>query len=550
MSDSLASQEGQSSRIFVGNVAPDTDPDLIEQQFKSHGNVTGVAVHKGYCFVQYENPQNANQAIEKENGAMFLGKRIDVKTAKRGPPKENPNPPRQEERPQRQEEEPPQHKSQPQRTEDQRDKDYKRPYNYDDHDDGNYRGRGRGGDRGRGRASDRGGYNDDYDDGNYRGRGRGRGGDRGRGRGGDYNDRGRGGGYNDRGRGGGYNDRGRGGGGYNDFPPRGRGRGGGRGGYSDYHDDGYGYHEPQGPPQDTHVEPAAPPNKPPGKSNDCEIVCVSRQQRQYAERIEARLKVIGLKVDVLFPNPKVDLQKIMSNIASRGVMFAILVTPLNDDHNSVTLNILQGELQEHRNMPLEDAINLIAKLFERGLNQPDNKDLLGNNDSSNRRGGMPEDVRNVFGFLMDARPLSVMEYDKLIKYLAKQRENMLISEYGEYDNIPANLITPPIGPPLDSTTKAKQEELQTKIIEILSKKKMNNINLNEANVNKSSNPAGGGGAPELSASLQKAIDSLIKTGPNLLSGGSGAGPQTPASSATSASDYFSAYGNRGGRGGY
>ena len=79
---------------------------------------------------------------------------------------------------------------------------------------------------------------------------------------------------------------------------------------------------------------------------------------------------------------------------------------------------------------------------------------------SNRRGGMPEDVRNVFGFLMDSRPLSVMEYDKLIKYLAKQRENMLISEYGEYDSIPANLITPPIGPPLDSATKAKQEELQ------------------------------------------------------------------------------------------
>merc|ERR1712079_118262 len=181
----------------------------------------------------------------------------------------------------------------------------------------------------------------------------------------------------------------------------------------------------------------------------------------------------------------------------------ILVTPLNEEHNSVTLNILQGELQEHRNMPLEDSINLIAKIFERGLNQTDNS----GNDPSNRRGGMPEDVRNVFGFLMDSRPLSVMEYDKLIKYLAKQRENMLISEYGEYDSIPANLITPPIGPPLDSATKARQEELQVKIVEILSKKKVNNVNLNEANITKSAaSPAGGvggSGPPELSASLQK-----------------------------------------------
>ena len=111
------------------------------------------------------------------------------------------------------------------------------------------------------------------------------------------------------------------------------------------------------------------PAKPPGKPNDCEIVCVCA--RQFAERIEARLKVIGLKVDLLFPNPKVDLQKIIADIASRGVRFAILVTPLNEDHNSVTLNILQGDLQEHRNMPLEDAISMIAHIFEKGLNNTD-----------------------------------------------------------------------------------------------------------------------------------------------------------------------------------
>ena len=111
------------------------------------------------------------------------------------------------------------------------------------------------------------------------------------------------------------------------------------------------------------------PAKPPGKPNDCEIVCVCA--RQFAERIEARLKVIGLKVDLLFPNPKVDLQKIIAEISSRGVKFAILVTPMNEDHNSVTLNILQGDLQEHQNMPLEDGISMIAHIFEKGLNNTD-----------------------------------------------------------------------------------------------------------------------------------------------------------------------------------
>ena len=173
---------------------------------------------------------------------------------------------------------------------------------------------------------------------------------------------------------------------------------------------------------------------------------------------------------------------------------------------------------------------------------------------SNRKGGMPEDVRNVFGFLMDSRPLSVMEYDKLIKFLVKQRENMLVSEYGEIDNIPTNLVTPPIGPPLDSATKAKQEELQSKIMEILSKKKVQNTNLQNLEINQAIKPsAAPGGAPKLSASLQNAIDSLIKSGPNLLSGGTTSGPQaaSTATSSTSAGDYFSAYGRgRGGGGGF
>ena len=48
--------------------------------FQNHGNVTRVQVHKGYCFVQFEKGTEAKAAIDKENGSMLLGKRIDVKT--------------------------------------------------------------------------------------------------------------------------------------------------------------------------------------------------------------------------------------------------------------------------------------------------------------------------------------------------------------------------------------------------------------------------------------------------------------------------------------
>ena len=159
--------------------------------------------------------------------------------------------------------------------------------------------------------------------------------------------------------------------------------------------------------------------------NDCEIVCVNKQQRFYAEMIEGRLKNLGLRVDVLFPNPEIPLGKILDNISSRGVFYAIVVAPINEQHHSLTLNVLQGQPQEHRNMPLDEAMSFIAKNFEAVLEgkMPGPTDNL-----------LPDDIRVVLGFLADNRPLSVMEYDKLIRYLSTKREAMLKLEYGE--NIP------------------------------------------------------------------------------------------------------------------
>lgn len=161
------------------------------------------------------------------------------------------------------------------------------------------------------------------------------------------------------------------------------------------------------------------------QKNDCEIVCVSKLHRQYAEMIESRLRNLGLRVDVLFPNPDIPLNKIVDNISSRGILFAIVVTAINEQHRSLTLSVLQGQQQEHRNMPLEDAMGFIAKNFEaavEGKMPGVISDVL------------PDDIRTVMGFLADNRPLSVMEYDKLIRYFSMRREGVLRMEYGE--NIP------------------------------------------------------------------------------------------------------------------
>jgi len=64
--------------------------------------------------------------------------------------------------------------------------------------------------------------------------------------------------------------------------------------------------------------------------------------REYAEYIEHRLKQLGLTVDLLFPNEEVPIGRVLANISGRGSLYAIVVMPQNEEHRSLTLNILHG----------------------------------------------------------------------------------------------------------------------------------------------------------------------------------------------------------------
>lgn len=88
-------------------------------------------------------------------------------------------------------------------------------------------------------------------------------------------------------------------------------------------------------------------------------------------------------MDLLFPNEDVPIGRVLANISSRGCLYAILVMPQNEEHRSLTLDILHGIPQgmdddskfvswliclnlflEHRNMPIEDALILITRNFD------------------------------------------------------------------------------------------------------------------------------------------------------------------------------------------
>ncbi|XP_072767856.1 uncharacterized protein Neos isoform X2 [Anoplolepis gracilipes] len=198
------------------------------------------------------------------------------------------------------------------------------------------------------------------------------------------------------------------------------------------------------------------------EKNDCEIIVVNKALTKYAEDIELRLKQVGLMVDLLFPNEDVPLSRVLGNIASRGCLYAVVVTPINHEHHSLTLNILHGLPQEHRNMPVEDAINLISRDFTNyksgGRSVPLNTPL-----ASERH---PDAIQVLLNMLADNHQLTVLQYDRVVKYLDMKREEQVQVELGDAKDLPVKT-------PLTSISDPKQAELQTRILNILNNSKTN-----------------------------------------------------------------------------
>ncbi|KOC60624.1 Nuclear receptor coactivator 5 [Habropoda laboriosa] len=198
------------------------------------------------------------------------------------------------------------------------------------------------------------------------------------------------------------------------------------------------------------------------EKNDCEIIVVNKALTEYAESIEMRLKKIGLTVDLLFPNEDVLLSRVLGNIASRGCLYAVVVTPINQEHHSLTLNILHGLPQEHRNMLVEDAINLMSRDFANY--KAGGRSVPLNTPFANER--HPDAIQVLLNMLADNHQLTVLQYDRVIKYLEIKREEQVQVELGDVKDIPTTTTTITVSDP-------KQAELQSRILNILNSNKTN-----------------------------------------------------------------------------
>lgn len=96
--------------------------------------------------------------------------------------------------------------------------------------------------------------------------------------------------------------------------------------------------------------------------NDLEIIVVENEQRAYSEMIESRLRAQTTlpSIDMLILHNPASLTLTLNDLFERRTLYAVVIFRVNEQHNSLILHILHNQT-EHRNIPIEDAIDLINK---------------------------------------------------------------------------------------------------------------------------------------------------------------------------------------------
>ncbi|GFN77973.1 nuclear receptor coactivator 5 [Plakobranchus ocellatus] len=192
------------------------------------------------------------------------------------------------------------------------------------------------------------------------------------------------------------------------------------------------------PPPPPPLQPATPPAK-----VECQIYLVSPKLRAYGEDIEQRVKehciITGLAV---MPEGHTATQ-MLEELTDRDGLFAVFVNTQNEAHRSLTLNILHGTPQEHRNMPMNDAIELIGRSFEEYVDTLREKAKAASAASSAiddtpkpdtftsaSRVFLPasSEVAYLLNLLADNRALTISELGDVIQYLKDRRDKLIDAE--------------------------------------------------------------------------------------------------------------------------
>jgi hypothetical protein len=174
--------------------------------------------------------------------------------------------------------------------------------------------------------------------------------------------------------------------------------------------------------------------------------------------VAGHVRELGLIVQIQQLSPTVSLADALDSAAQEGLLYAVIITSQHEMHRSVTLTILHGRNpQEHKNMPLEDALSLVSKDFDHFM-------LSGRRAGGLRRLAPPPaapDVSHLLGKAASGASLSSSELSAVISALQKQKQddNIASSSHNVTENV-METDTP-------EDIQRQQADLQAKILNLL-----------------------------------------------------------------------------------
>lgn len=155
----------------------------------------------------------------------------------------------------------------------------------------------------------------------------------------------------------------------------------------------------------------------------------------------ARLRRTGLRVDLLFPGDEMPVGQVLSSIAARRTLYAIRVLPQNEQQRTINVFVIHsGDPNEHRNIPVDDALQMIGNDY-RTIPPHIRRAAGGGSGGSSGNGGgpslptaveitptssadapplnkrHPDAIQTLINLIADNRPVTVLQYDRVLQYL-------------------------------------------------------------------------------------------------------------------------------------